>query len=86
MKFRKLFKKNLGSYLKRKRMAKGLTQIYCSKAVGVSAQFYGAIEKGKVPCPDRVLSKLTSLLDLGKSKLIAIFSSGVEEKIASLFK
>jgi DNA-binding XRE family transcriptional regulator len=80
------FRRTPGRYLEKRRAKKGLTRFFCAKKLAVSPQFYGAIEKGKVPCPDRVLSKLISLLDMEKAKLIDIFSSEVEEKIASLFK
>jgi transcriptional regulator with XRE-family HTH domain len=86
MRFEKKFRRALGRYLEKRRTKKGLTRFFCAEKLAVSPQFYGAIEKGKVPCPDRALSKLISLLDLEKSKLTDVFRLGIEEKIASLFK
>ena len=42
---------------KRARLAKGLTQAQMAKRLGVSAGYYGKIERGDVKCPASLKSK-----------------------------
>jgi len=79
-------RKELGSYLKSCRHKTKLTQISCAKTVKVSAQFLGAVEKGKVPCPQHVLQELIPLLDLKKIKVLQIFERGVNRQIDKWFR
>jgi hypothetical protein len=56
-----------------------------SRELGISAQFYGKIEKGEVGCPEQHLITLISLLRLERSKLKEIFAAAARDKVDVLF-
>jgi DNA-binding XRE family transcriptional regulator len=62
-----------------------LTQIAVCKKIGFSCQFYGKIEKGEVPCPEKALKKLVKLLRLQRTEVQKIFLSAAKEDTLNLY-
>jgi len=75
----------LGKYIRRRREQTKISQNKLAQNLGVSAQFYGQIEKGRVACPRTTLISMIPILKLRQSPVRRIFLSATEKEIRELF-
>jgi len=77
--------KALGNYIKRVRIANGVSQLALAKKLGFSSQFLGRIEGGKAPLPDKVFSRLVRQLKLERREISRIFVIGAQDYVNTIF-
>lgn len=74
---------NIAILLKEYRESKNMTRLVVSKKIGVTQQFYGRIEKGKVGLPPKHFKKTRKVLNIPSlhlyTALIADFKTSMKE-------
>ena len=80
------FRKKLGKLIGQKRLAQSLTQTEVAKQLKISAQYYGRIEKGEVPCTAKAFRIIAKLIKLEKSVVSDLAGQTLRNELNQLFK